>query len=130
MEMPMRKANSFSHIGQHAINVLARLEARKAAKEQFRARGVKFYKHTELLRQASEYLAAHPELYEVALARAWQMGMDRERINAVVFDDDRRAWRKPRLPVHESDHAKSTIEKTQEKSTTSGRLGMSALTNC
>jgi hypothetical protein len=110
----MRKANSFSHIGHHAINVLARLEARKAAKEQFRQRGIKYYRHVELLRQASEYLAQHPEIYEVALARAWQMGMDRERINATVFDDDRRVWRKPRPPVHESDHGKSTIEKTQE----------------
>jgi hypothetical protein len=45
----------------------------------------------ELLRQAAEYLDAHPELYEVALAKAWQMGMDRERVNA--------AWRKPRRPV-------------------------------
>jgi hypothetical protein len=90
---------SFQHIGPAAIKILARLEARKAAKEQFRARGVKFYKHVELLRQAAEYLAAHPELYEVALARAWQMGMDKERINATVFDDDRRLWRKPRSPV-------------------------------
>src|SRR6516165_4475862 len=81
---PMRKANSFSHIGHHAINILARLEARKAAKEQFRQQGIKYYRHVELLRQASEYLAAHPELYEVALGRAWQMGMDRKRINEMI----------------------------------------------
>jgi|SRR6516225_9579277 hypothetical protein len=81
-------ANSFSHIGHHAINVLARLEARKAVKEQMRQQGVKFYKHAELLRQASESLAQHPELYELALARAWQMGMveHTERIEAALFD--------------------------------------------
>jgi hypothetical protein len=92
MEMPMRKANSFSHIGQHAINVLARLEARKAAKEQFHQQGIKYYRHVELLRQASEYLAAHPELYEVALARAWEMGISGQsvRINRTLFDDNRR----------------------------------------
>jgi hypothetical protein len=89
---------SFQHIGPAAIKILARLEARKAAKEQFRQQGIRYYKHVELLRQAAEYLAAHPELYEVALARAWQMGMDRERVNAAVFDDDRRVWRKPRPP--------------------------------
>jgi hypothetical protein len=110
----MTKAKAFQSIGSAAIKVLARLEARKAAKEQFRAQGIRTYRHVELLRQASEYLAQHPELYEVALARAWQMGMDRERINATVFDDDRRAWRKPRPPVHESDNAKSAIEKIQE----------------
>jgi len=108
-------AKSFQHIGPAAIKILARLEARKAAKEQFRQQGIKYYRHVELLRQASEYLAQHPELYEVALARAWQMGMDRERVNAAVFDDDRRVWRKPRLPVYTSDNAESTIEKTQEK---------------
>ena len=108
-------AKSFQHIGPAAINVLARLEARKAAKEQFRQQGIKYYRHVELLRQASEYLAQHPELYEVALARAWEMGMDRERIANAVFDDDRRVWRKPRLPVHESDNAKSGTENTTEK---------------
>jgi hypothetical protein len=111
----MTKAKAFQSIGHHAINVLARLEARKAAKEQFRQRGIRDYRHVELLRQASEYLAAHPELYEVALARAWQMGMDHERIANAVFDDDRRVWRKPRPHVSQSDPRESTIEKTQEK---------------
>ena len=92
-------AKSFQHIGPAAIKILARLEARKAAKEQFRARGIRYYKHVELLRQAAEYLDAHPELYEVALAKAWEMGMDRERVNAALFDDDRRVWRRPRSPV-------------------------------
>ena len=100
----MTKAKAFQSIGSAAIKVLARLEARKAAKEQFRAQGIRTYRHVELLRQASEYLAQHPELYEVALARAWQMGMDRERVNA--------AWRKPRRPVSLSDPAKSGTETT------------------
>jgi hypothetical protein len=39
-----------SHIGHHAINILARLEARKAVKERLRQQGVKFYKHADLLR--------------------------------------------------------------------------------
>jgi hypothetical protein len=50
-------AKSFQHIGPAAIKVLARLEARKAAKEQFRQQGIKTYRHVELLRQASEYLS-------------------------------------------------------------------------
>jgi hypothetical protein len=111
----MTKAKAFQSIGHHAINVLARLEARKAAKEQFRQRGIRDYRHVELLRQASEYLAQHPELFEVALARAWQMGMDHERIANAVFDDDRRVWRKPRLPVSQSDHDKTGTENTTEK---------------
>jgi hypothetical protein len=108
-------AKSFQHIGPAAIKILARLEARKAAKEQFRARGIRYYKHVELLRQASEYLAQHPELYEVALARAWQMGMDRERIANAVFDDDRRVWRKPRLPVSVTDNVETGIGNVEEK---------------
>lgn len=78
---------------------------RKAVKEQFRQRGVKFYKHAELLQQASEYLAAHPELYE---QRAWQMGMDKERINATLLDDERRQ----RLPVSHTGSAKTPAEIT------------------
>ena len=50
-------AKSFQHIGPAAIKILARLEARKAAKEQFRQPGVRHYRHVELLQQASEYLA-------------------------------------------------------------------------
>jgi hypothetical protein len=107
--------DTFKPISASAISVLARLEARKAVKEQFRQRGIKYYRHVELLRQAAEYLATHPELYEVALARAWQMGMDRERVNAAVFDDDRRVWRKPSLRVSLSDNAKSGTENTTEK---------------
>jgi hypothetical protein len=36
-------------------------------------------------------VAAHPELYEVALARAWEMGISGQsvRINRTLFDDNR-----------------------------------------
>jgi len=37
MEMQMARAKSFSHIGNHAINVLARLAAKNAVKEKLRA---------------------------------------------------------------------------------------------
>ena len=37
----MRKAKSFSHIGNHAINVLAPLATKKAVQEQLRADGVR-----------------------------------------------------------------------------------------
>jgi hypothetical protein len=73
---------------------------------------VKHYKHVELLRQASEYLAQHPELYEQALAIAWELSArdHQGRINAVLFDDDRRGWRKHRRPVSLSDNAKTATE--------------------
>jgi len=73
------------------------IAARKAVKERLRQQGVKFYKHADMLRQASEYLDQHPELYEQALARAWEMGVmeQSERLNAALFDDDRRKARAP-----------------------------------
>ena len=45
---------SFQPFGAVAVKVLARLEARKAVKERMRQQGVKFYKHAELLAQASD----------------------------------------------------------------------------
>jgi hypothetical protein len=109
-------AEPFQHISGAAVKVLARLAARKAAKEQFQSQGVKHYKHADLLRQASEYLAGHPELYEQALATAWELSArdHQGRINAVLFDDDRRGWRKPRRPVLRSDHDKTSTENTTE----------------
>ena len=81
-----------TYLGAVAVQVLAKLAAKKAVKERLRQQGVKFYKHAELLTQASEYLAQHPELYEVALARAWEMGMveQAERIDKTNYDDQRR----------------------------------------
>ena len=53
--------------------------------------------------QTKAYLAAHPELYETAMATAWAIAAKDQqgRINAVLFDDDRRGWRKPRRHVLE-----------------------------
>ena len=73
----MRKAKSFSHIGNHAINVLARLAAKNAVKEKLRGDGVRMtlVPPREISEQAQRYLADHPELYQLALERAKQMGM-------------------------------------------------------
>jgi hypothetical protein len=84
------------------------------------------HKHVELLRQASEYLAAHPELYEIAL-RAWQMGMDRERVNAAVFDDDRRVWRKPRAVLNATCALALDARKIAQHGTIPIRLNIFAL---
>jgi len=73
----MRKAKSFSHIGNHAINVLARLATKKAVQEQLRADGVRvtLVRPAEISAKAQVYLADHPELYQEALERALRMGL-------------------------------------------------------
>ena len=73
----MRKAKTFSHIGTHAINVLARLAAKKAVTEQLRAQGVRItlVKLADIAAQATAYLDANPHLYEEAIQRAFQMGL-------------------------------------------------------
>jgi hypothetical protein len=72
----MRKAKSFSHIGTSAINVLARLAAKNAVKEQMGGQGrrMTLVPPREIAEQAQRYLADHPELYQQALERAKQMG--------------------------------------------------------
>ena len=72
----MRKAKSFSHIGNHAINVLARLAAKNAVKEKIRADGVRMtlVPPRIIAEQAQRYLAEHPELYREAYDRAVRMG--------------------------------------------------------
>jgi hypothetical protein len=73
----MRKAKSFSHIGNHAINVLARLATKKAVQEQLRADGVRvtLVRPAEISAKAQVYLADHPELHQEALERALRMGL-------------------------------------------------------
>ena len=68
----MAKANSLSPIGVTAVKVLARLAAKRAVQQQLRDQGVRVttYPYAELMRQAHEYLSAHPELYQAALERA------------------------------------------------------------
>jgi hypothetical protein len=108
-------AEPFQHISGAAVRVLARLAAKKQLTEQLRAQGVR----QPLPRQSavSDYLAEHPQLYEQALATAWELSVRSQsaRINAAIFDDDRRVWRKPRPPVSQSDNAKSGTENTTEK---------------
>jgi hypothetical protein len=72
----MARAKSFSHIGNHAINVLARLAARNAVKEQLRDQGVRLtlVPIREITEKAQVYLEQHPELYQQALERARQLG--------------------------------------------------------
>jgi hypothetical protein len=90
----MARANQFQHLGTLAVNVLARQAAKKAVTEQLRAKGVRvtLVPHHEIVAQTKRYLEAHPELYEQALQRAWQMGVCR--------------------PVNETDKAKSATEIT------------------
>jgi hypothetical protein len=106
-------ANQFQHISGVAVKVLARLAARKAVKEQLRQQGVRgVVSHREIVRASNAYLAANPRLYEEALATAWAMAAKDQqgRINAVLFDDDRRGFRKPRRPVSGTDNAKTASE--------------------
>jgi hypothetical protein len=93
----------FQPISGAAVRVLARLAAKKALTSQLRAQG----KRQPLPRPSaiSAHLAANPQLYEQALARTWELSIrdQRGRINAAIFQDDRRGWRKPhRLPDSES----------------------------
>jgi hypothetical protein len=74
----MPRAKSFEHLGALAVNVLARLEAKKQVKEQLRQQGNRrLVPHREIVAQAKAHLEAHPELYEQALQRAWEMGVCR-----------------------------------------------------
>jgi hypothetical protein len=101
------------HISSAAIRVIARVLAKKALAESLRAQGVR----QVLVRQSavSVHLEQHPELYEQALATAWELSVRDQsgRINAVLFDDDRRGWHKPRRPVYESDNVKTPIDPTR-----------------
>jgi hypothetical protein len=74
-EIPMVQANSLSPIGISAVKVLARLAAKRAVQAKPRDQGVRIslFPHAELMRLAGEYLAAHPELYQLALERAKRM---------------------------------------------------------
>jgi len=75
----MPRAKQFQHLGAVAVNVLARLEAKKQVKEHLRAQGIRltYVPAREIVAQTKRYLEAHPELYEEALQRAWEMGVCR-----------------------------------------------------
>ena len=75
----MPRAKQFQHLGAVAVNVLARLEAKKQVKEHLRQQGIRltYVPAREIVAQTKRYLEAHPELYEEAMARAWEMGVCR-----------------------------------------------------
>jgi len=62
----MARANQFQHLGAVAVNVLARLDAKKQVKEHLRAQGIRltYVPACEIVAQTKQYLEAHPELYE------------------------------------------------------------------
>jgi hypothetical protein len=53
---------------RQAVMVLARLAAKRAVQDQLRAQGVRvsLVPPAEIMRQAGQYLLAHPELYQLA----------------------------------------------------------------
>jgi hypothetical protein len=65
-----------TQLHRQAVIQFARLAAKRAVQEALRAQGVRvsLFPHAELMRQAGEYLAAHPELYQLALERAHKLG--------------------------------------------------------
>ena len=65
-----------TQLHRQAVMVLARLAAKRAVQDQLRSQGVRvsLFPHAELMRQAREYLDAHPELYQLALERAHKLG--------------------------------------------------------
>ncbi|MGB5182221.1 MAG: hypothetical protein WBO12_08550 [Xanthobacteraceae bacterium] len=65
-----------TQLHRQAVLLFARLAAKRAVQEALRAQGVRvsLFPHAELMRQAGEYLANHPELYQLALERAKRLG--------------------------------------------------------
>ena len=84
-------ARHFKLVGAHAINVLARLAAQNAVKEQLRDQGVRvtLVPIRQVHEQADEYLRQHPELYAEARERARRMGMIHLQPPMVTPDDPR-----------------------------------------
>jgi hypothetical protein len=110
----MPRAKQFQHLSAVAVNVLARLEAKKAVKEQLRASGNRrLVPHREIVARTKQYLAIHPELREQALATAWELSVRSQsaRINAVLFHEDRRVLRKPRSPVSQTGSANAALKR-------------------
>ena len=60
---------------RQAVLQLARLAAKRAVQAKLRDQGVRvtLVPPAEIMRQAGEYLANHPELYQLALERARRM---------------------------------------------------------
>lgn len=60
---------------RQAVMQLAHLAAKRAVQDELRAQGVRvsLVPYAEIMRQAREYLASHPELYQLALERAHKL---------------------------------------------------------
>ena len=73
----MARAKSLFHSANQAINVLARLAAKNAVKDQLRAEGVRvtLVPPHEIAEKAKAYLEANPHLYEEAIQRALRIGL-------------------------------------------------------
>jgi hypothetical protein len=65
-----------AQLHRQAVMTFARLAAKRAIQDHLRAQGVRvtLVPHAEVMRQAGEYLASHPELYQLALERAHRLG--------------------------------------------------------
>jgi hypothetical protein len=68
-------------LGNHAIDVLAKLAAKRKVQEQLREQGIRvtLVKPADIAAQTERYLAANPHLYEEAMQQALQMGLLAER---------------------------------------------------
>jgi hypothetical protein len=65
-----------TQLHRQAVMVFARLAAKHAIQDQLRAQCIRvsLVPLAEIMRQAREYLDAHPELYQQAIERARRMG--------------------------------------------------------
>jgi protein involved in temperature-dependent protein secretion len=113
--LPLNPELTFKHISVDCIHVLARLIAKKEVQAQLRAQGVRvqYVRPAEINERATAYLSQHPEVWKEALARAHQI--DDAEGQRKARQRLRRQELRQRRSVYESDHAKTPIEKTQEK---------------
>jgi hypothetical protein len=79
-----------AQLHRQAVMQFARLAAKRAVQEALRAQGVRvsLFPHAELMRQAGEYLANHPELYQLALERANKLGYVGAKLNTAAQTQD------------------------------------------
>jgi hypothetical protein len=68
---------SFKPVGAAAVNVLAKLAAKRAVREELREQGVRvtLVKPADLSAATAKYLDQHPELYLDALKLAHRLGL-------------------------------------------------------
>jgi Ser/Thr protein kinase RdoA (MazF antagonist) len=70
-----KQINEIMQLQRQAVMQLARLAAKRAVQGKLREQGVRvtLVPPAEIMRQAGEYLANHPELYQQASERAQRM---------------------------------------------------------